>query len=65
MDPNWQFSRREGRKYHLRKCTENGWWLGRVPQVLRADREIVLAAVRDRGSALRFAADALRSDMEV
>eukprot|EP00971_Amphidinium_carterae_P211564 4197929-Amphidinium_carterae.1 len=65
MQPNWNFALREGRKYHLRKCTKNGWWLARVPEALTADYEIVLAAVRDRGAALRFAAEELRNDFEV
>jgi hypothetical protein len=34
-------------------------------KALRSDREIVLAAVRQDGSALEYAAEALRSDQEI
>ncbi|CAK0895920.1 unnamed protein product [Prorocentrum cordatum] len=40
-------------------------WLGSRPAVVRADREVVLAAVRHDGCALEFAAEELRADREV
>lgn len=43
----------------------NGLALGRAPEDLRGDREVVLAAVRQEGRALEFASEALRADREV
>uniref|UniRef100_A0A7S1Q1F3 Ubiquitin-like domain-containing protein n=1 Tax=Alexandrium catenella TaxID=2925 RepID=A0A7S1Q1F3_ALECA len=46
---------------------EDGWknQLCRAPQEVKADREIVLAAVREDGDAFRFAAPELQADQEI
>ncbi len=44
---------------------ENGGALQHAAEALRADREVVLAAVRQAGVAFRYAAQPLRGDREV
>mmetsp|Transcript_129760 Transcript_129760/g.403570 ORF Transcript_129760/g.403570 Transcript_129760/m.403570 type:complete len:288 (-) Transcript_129760:15-878(-) len=47
------------------RAAEDRWALEDAPRWVRADRAVVLAAVRQHGSALEFAAEALRADHEV
>jgi len=53
------------RAQFLPQLMEGEITLDRVPEALRADREVVLAAVRQNGMALRFASAALQADREV
>eukprot|EP00971_Amphidinium_carterae_P351380 6492083-Amphidinium_carterae.1 len=50
-------------RYHKRRCAAWGMRLVRVPQRLRSNRRIVMAALEEDGVALRFAAERLRDDM--
>ena len=45
--------------------SKNGGILQYASEELRADREIVLAAVQDNGWALEYASDELRTDREI
>lgn len=54
-----------GQAAHLRIASRDGWQLRNMPSAIRADREVVLAAVRSLGTALQYAAKELRSDREV
>lgn len=54
------------RDFILRCVSEvDGELLGFVPEVFRADGDIVLAAVKHNGLALRHAAEKFRSDLEI
>eukprot|EP00971_Amphidinium_carterae_P216769 4303110-Amphidinium_carterae.1 len=52
------------RERHLVDVKRHGD-LGRVPAHYRADREIVLAAVKQYGSALQYAAEECRADRAI
>ena len=49
----------------LEEVRANGFSLEDAPEGLRADKEVVLAAVQQEGVALRFASEGLRADREV
>jgi hypothetical protein len=54
-----------GQAAYLRTAARDGWQLRNMPSAMRADREVVLAAVQSLGTALQYAAKELRSDREV
>lgn len=53
------------RQFWLQQVRRDGWRLEDAPAALRADREVVLAAVSQYGLALAHAVEALREDREV
>merc|ERR1740121_270573 len=49
----------------LSSVQSNGMELAHLPEDLRSDRDVVLAAVRESGEAIQFASPELQGDMEV
>lgn len=49
----------------LQKLEGQPWQLCFAPESVKADREVVFAAVQQNGAALEYAADVLRSDREI
>jgi hypothetical protein len=43
----------------------SGWALEFVSDELKADKEVVMAAVKEEGDALQFSSDELKADEEV
>ena len=44
---------------------QNGWALDELPAVLKADREVVLAAIEQDPSSIEFAAEELKGDLDI
>ena len=68
MAGRWSMQRRSCEqigRWCWRWCRRDGWGLGCAAEELRADREVVLAAVRQHGRGLEYAAEELRADREV
>ena len=52
------------KQYWLKRVQQLGLYLEGAPEEFKKDKEIVLAAVKSDGTALKYAADALRGDRE-